>query len=487
MSFFSAGKFVRNAISTRAAWLSRLLDPRRDIDKECGHPEELIITDFKDSFRRGDIAARVVRVYPEETWANNPEIYETEDPSQTAFETAWEDNQKKFRLFAHLQRIDILSGVGRFGVLLIGVDDNLDLDQPIQGIDETGAPTTARPSKIIYLRAFDESTVAITALQTDPKNPRFGLPTEYSVQFVDAAIGLNASAANIQTKKIHWSRVLHVADNRMDSDIVGRPRMELVMNRLLDLKKILGGSGEMFWKGGFPGYSLEAVPGPDGVEIDIDEVKTKEQMEAYMNGLQRYIATTGLTVKSLNPQVADPTHHVEVQIRMIAMALSIPWRILMGVEVGQLASEQDIRVWNRRLARRQNEYVSPYILRPFIDRLIAIGVLPPVGEEGVHIDWPDLNSPTDSDKAEIAAKRTSALAQYVSGGVDVVVPPFHFLTLVLGFSDEEATSIIDEAGGRLDHLDEMRQIEQQSAEASLKQQQKVAAAPLAKPTAPGAR
>lgn len=118
----------------------------------------------------------------------------------------------------------------------------------------------------------------------------------------------------------------------------------------------------------------------------------------------------------------------------------------MGVEVGQLASEQDIRKFNRILCRRQNRYLTPYVITPFIDRLIALGILPAVSEKnGYCVDWPDLNSPSDTDKAAIAEKRTNAIAKYVQAGADMLVPPFHFLTLVLDFTDEEADSIINAA------------------------------------------
>jgi len=201
----------------------------------------------------------------------------------------------------------------------------------------------------------------------------------------------------------------------------------------------------MFWKGGFPGISLESVGTDENIEFD--EQATKDQIEAYMNGLQRYIATIGMQAKSLNVQVADPGPHLEVQIRLIAMSLGIPWRILVGSEAAQLAAEQDIRAWNRRVNRRRQGYITPFIITPFIKRLVAYGTLPK--PKDIIVVWPDLNSPGDKDKAEVAERRTNALMKYVMGGVDALVPPFHFLTLVLGYTDQEAHSIIDEMGSDL--------------------------------------
>lgn len=439
---------VRNILTSRAAWIRSLIDPRKDIDAECGYPQNILLSDYSRAFRRGDLAARVIRIFPEECWSENPDVFETEDEKETEFEKAWGELERQHQLYTHLQRIDVLSGIGRFGVLLLGVGDGLELDQPV-----VPAKGGKKLQPLYYLRSFDESLVTVKSLVTDITNSRYGQPEFYNVQFADNALGTTAdTSSSTSSKVVHWSRVIHVADNRTSSDVWGSPRLEVVFDRLLDLKKIAGGSAEMFWKGGFPGISLETSPGQDE-DIEFDAAATQEQMDAYMNGLQRYIALVGMSAKSLTPQVADPVHHVETQIRLIAMALGVPWRILMGVEVGQLAGEQDMRAWNRRLSRRREEYLNPFVIKPFVDRLIAFGVLPEPGAEGYQIQWSDLNSPSDLDKASVGEKQTNAMAKYVQGGVDALIKPFHYLTLVLDYTDEEASAIIEAAGEMLSTVD----------------------------------
>jgi len=432
---------VQNLIMERQLWLRRQIDPRRDIDAECGHPIEIQIEDYMLAFHRHDLATRVVSVFPEESWAESPQIFENEDQEETDFEKAWVDLEKEFRLLSILLRADILSGIGKYGIILMGLDDGAKLDAPVPGVKDDGEGTAGNKHQLLYLRVFDESVVKIESMETNTSSPRYGMPKTYEVTF-DSVEG---STVN-QKQMVHWSRVLHIADNRTTSEIFGRPRMEKVFNRLLDVQKIGGGSGEMFWKGGFPGLSLESLPAA-GEDVEFDEEATKEQIEAYMNGLQRYIATVGMSAKSLNVQVADPGPHLEVQIRLIAMSLGIPWRILVGSEAAQLASEQDQRAWNRRVNRRREGYITPFLITPFIERLVAYGTLPE--PENIIVHWPDLNSPGDRDKAEVAERRTNALMKYVMGGVDALVPPFLFLTLVLGYTDAEAQSIIDEMGDDL--------------------------------------
>lgn len=437
MSRFSPKELVTNLLISRTAWLRKLLDPRRDIAAECGHPEVIEIKDYHDLYERGDIARRIVNLYPEESWSESPSVVEVETDTETEFEKAWKEIEDQFKIWSYLQRLDILSGIGRFGVLLLGFDDG----------DDLGVELTGGNRKLTYIRPFEEHLVDIATLENDVTNPRFGLPTVYNIRFVDTAT-MTGETQTARAVKVHHSRIIHVADNRQNSDVYGAPRMQWTFNRLLDLRKIAGGSGEMFWKGGFPGLSLEAANPEE--DVTFDKEATEEQMDRYMNGLQRYIALVGMQAKSLSPQVADPVPHVEVQLKLIATAIGCPWRLFIGSEQAQLASGQDSKAWNKRINRRRQEYLTPFLIRPLIDRLMLFGALPTVGKYDVK--WPDLNTPSDLEKADVAERKTNALSKYVTTGMDALIPPFHYLTMIIGMTDEEAEGVIEEAGDRLDEL-----------------------------------
>jgi len=171
-----------------------------------------------------------------------------------------------------------------------------------------------------------------------------------------------------------------------------------------------------------------------------------------MNGLQRYIALEGLTANQLQTQVADPASHLECQIKNVAITLGVPFRIFLGTEEAQLAGEQDIKSWNKRLARRQNEYVTPLIIRPFIERLIAFGVLPDVS---FTVDWPDLNAPSDQEKAQVALTITDACQKYVAGNVDALIQPKDWWTMIIGLTTEQADAIEKSFSGSIE--DELAQ------------------------------
>lgn len=433
-----AKEIVSNALSTRAELIHHIIDGGgKNLNKDCGYPESISAQNYSSLYDREGIAARVVEVWPKESWAQSPLIYETEDPSQnTAFELAWDELVKTKHPLAVLQRADILSGIGRFGIILIGIDDGKEMYEPVEGLDETGNRIETQEEqsrKLLFLRAFQESVVQIDTLEQDFTSPRFGLPLVYAITFNDGK--------NSFSKRVHWHRVIHLADRREMSDVYGIPRMQRNYNRLLDVRKILGGSGEMFWKGGFPGYSFEVNPGMDST-AELDASSLRSEMENYMSGLQRYLALEGVTAKSLAPQVADPKSHLDCQLAAIALAEGIPQRILFGSERGELASSQDARAWQGRLKERQEGYLTPFVIRPFVDRLIALGVLP-TPEEGYIVFWPDLGTQTAQEKAEVIRTWADAMAKYVTGDVSQVIPIDAFLSVFGGIEQDEIDMITE--------------------------------------------
>jgi hypothetical protein len=424
-----------NALLSRAV-LAKLQNPNaHNIDYECGYPSVINIADYKAMYDRDGISARVVNIWPEECWVVEPDIYEDEDVNaETDFEKAWNALAKEKSLMEIMNRADEMSGIGRFGLIILGLGDGLTLEQPVANSNRRGVFNQLEETKLkklLYVKVADESAVTIAKRETDTKNPRYGMPVMYNVIFDN---GEDAS----ESKTVHWTRCIHIADNRKSSDIFGVPRMKNVYNRLLDIKKILSSSGEMFYKGGFPGYSFETQP--DLIDQTVDEASLKAQVEQYMNGLRRYMSTKGMTVKSLTPQVADPSQHLDSQMKNLAVSLKVPWRIFLGTEEAKIAGSQDSKAWNKRLARRQNTYLTPKIIRPLVDRLIAVGVLPQPVE--YFVDWADLDALSDNEKADIAVKRTQALAAYISGGCDALVPPQEYFTKFLDMSMEEAEAII---------------------------------------------
>jgi hypothetical protein len=85
---------------------------------------------------------------------------------------------------------------------------------------------------------------------------------------------------------------------------------------------------------------------------------------------------------------------------------------------------------------------------------MEFGALPTTKE--FEVKWPDLHTPSEEEKAKVAEHKTNAIAKYAMSGAADIVPVFHFLTEILGLTDEEAQGILDEVG---DTLEEMRELD----------------------------
>ena len=81
----------------------------RDVDKECGYPDVIVLEDYAKMYERNDIAARVVDLEPDECWKQYPEVYETEEERETKFEKAVDKIIRDTRLYSYLHRVDKVS------------------------------------------------------------------------------------------------------------------------------------------------------------------------------------------------------------------------------------------------------------------------------------------------------------------------------------------------------------------------------------------
>jgi hypothetical protein len=375
----------------RDKWRSR---GRGDIDSEAGYETSPDIFYFHNLYARSGPAARCINIWPDECWAAFPELFQDWDEDKvTPFEKAWKKVLRDALPWHYLWRADRLSRVGRYGALLLGFDDGRPLSEPVAGIDpDTGETdwSNRKRRRLLYLRTFDELYVKVKAAEQDGRSPRFGQPKTYSILFGAPAVsGPGGPESDEWVKKVseatggiplaenevHWTRIIHLAENRHSSEVYATPTLRGVIDFLHDLRKVSAGAGEMFWRGGFPGYAFETYPDLIG-RASIDEASVKQAIQDYQRGFQRYLATVGGKWSSLSMQVADPSGHVDTYLKLICCALGVPLPVFLGMQAGHQVSVQNAQDWKERLRGRQVNYLEPMVVRPFVNRLIAAGVLP---------------------------------------------------------------------------------------------------------------
>jgi hypothetical protein len=399
---------------------------KRDLDIACGYPDDITVTDYYNMYDRGDVASRVITAYPEYCWKEVPDVYEIEDKRITKFERAWKNltSRNDISIFAALHSLDKLCGIGTFGVLLIGFNDGKELIQPV---------TDA--SDILYMQAFDETKVNITQFDTDTSSKRFSLPVMYSIQMSTGNTGSSI------TRDVHYTRIIHAGEGMDENPVYGRPRLKSVYNRFLDIKKVLGGSAEMFWKGGFPGTLFELDPEAEPTAASLTEMK--EQIWNYENSLSRILRLQGVKPHALSVQIASPAEHLAAQFQTIAATTGIPARVLFGSEQAQLASGQDRKNWYDRVKARRNLFCIPVIVNPFVIRLQEVGILPEV--KSFRVVWPEDNMMDTKEQADVARVMTEALCRYADSPLASSIMPFdQFMLRVLAY-DSDVVRVIMEA------------------------------------------
>ncbi len=367
---------------------------QRDLYYTLGYLRVIMWFDLAGRFQRGGIAQRLVKAPCRATWRAAPEVIENPDPAkQTKFEKDFSAFATRTNLFHYLERADVVSGIGRYGCLLLG-GGGVDLSQPLK----KGQP-------IKYLAVFSEYSARILSLETNPADPRFGLPSFYRLNLGTDLIG---GAPAMQFVKVHWTRVIHLAEDRLEDEVFGIPRMLPVWNYLDDLEKVVGGSAEAFWHTADRG--LQADVDKDLNLLDDDAKDLSNEIDEYMHGQRRFLRTQGVKLNVLGAQVADPSGPFKAILSLIAGTKQIPQRVLLGTEAGHLASTEDGASWKETISDRQRLYAGPCILRPLINRLVDFEIIrPPKDYDGYTEVWPDLLAISETDKAINAMRYGTAI------------------------------------------------------------------------------
>lgn len=462
-----------NTTSMRRGAGSTSLDRRRDIPVECGFPNDDAITAevLRDLYNRDSLVARIVEVWPKECWQVTPEIYETDDNTiETPFEQAWDQlgsslvnepgyhkEEKGSSIWEYLLRADIECGKGRYGGILLGLNDGKDLSEPVEIKALKSSQTQPLPSpngsatkssetkhKLTFLRVFDEMMCQISAREPNRTSPRYGHPTEYLVTFDAPEDGQSiGGGVVIGSQRVHWTRIVHIVDNILPNDITGVPRVKPVLNDVLTAQKSRWGSGEMFWNGASPKLSFETHPQLGG-DVIINKSRMKDQIENTLRGLQQWWLLSGMSAKQIAPNVVDPKPFIDSCIQSICIKIETPVPVFIGYEVGELAGSMNVEEWRARVKRRQTGFCTSRIVCPFVNRLINIGVLP-VPPEGYIVKWPDITGQSQKDKVQIQSMRINIVVAYIKNQLDRFIPPVEFLVRFLDMEQEEAKTLVDMA------------------------------------------
>ncbi len=393
----------------------------RDLYTSLGYLESPTLADYRERYERGGIAGRVIDWLPEMVWGSGIfQVVETTKPDTVSqFESDMEELLgSNLNIQSRIMKADKLASSRQYSVILIGTTDP-HLDQPLTRL-------SGGIKSILYLLQLPQERATITdwiggsgteeERLRDRSDPNFGKPKYYELKIGSSASSVSSELIDITSRgvgltpvKVHYTRILHICPNSLEDDVYGDPGLKRVWNDFDDFYKIKGGGAETEWiQSSLPtlfdldkDFLVSSGNTPEEDEEVLEELR--QEVEAIANKERSYGLTQGVTASPLagKGRQVNIASNGEFILKIIAGAKKIPFRELIGNQLGLRSSEQDAQMVRGRVDEYVREHADP-LLRSLIDRLIQWGVVhKPISGKYKFI-WPKIEELNELAKSELA-------------------------------------------------------------------------------------
>jgi hypothetical protein len=302
--------------------------------------------------------------------------------------------------------------VGRYAGVILRFADSKPFDQPVDtvpgGLDG-----------IVEVIPAWEGQLTVSEYDTDQTSQTYGQPKMF--QFNESAVDTRKQQPRSlivhPDRVIIWSR---------DGTVNGESALEPGYNALVDTEKVRGAGGEGFWKNAKSAPVLEVdkeakieqMAQAMGVPVGEVADKMDAQVADWNRGFDQLLMLQGMTAKTLNVTLPSPEHFYGAPKEEFAASMGIPVKILVGMQTGERASQEDAAEWAQTCMSRRANQTIPSIMA-FVNRLERVGILP---ERDWHIEWADLTEASMGEKIDRAVKMADVNQKMKDGGEVVFTP-----------------------------------------------------------------
>lgn len=375
-------------------------DTLHNIYLDFGYPQNLDFYNYWNMYRRFGIAKNVCELPVSITWMRTPRV----ESDNAQFIREFERLADALSLWIRLSAVDNRQRVGRYAGLFMRIRDGKKPNEPIDGrLNGIGS--------IMQIVPLYEGQLEVLEVDNDPLSERYGLPTMY--EFSGGAVG-NRNDKIANSFSIHPDRIVIISEDADNGGIYGVSALEAPYNSLMDLRKILGGGGEGFYKNSAQSIIFNLQDGASAKANEALLQRFNEQYDEFArNRMRRAMWTPGMDAKTLESTLINPKEFFFNSLYDVAASSKIPATILIGQQTGRLASSEDSRSFLSTMNSRRENFGTEAV-NAVIDWFIEHGVLPLAQ---YSIDWDDLLALSQKEQlgnAELLAKINDA--QFKSGG-----------------------------------------------------------------------
>lgn len=446
-AFEQAARYVANTTTTGNSVSDNIRTPgdiipilgsqyngERDIYEVLGYIRNPDIDDYRARYERQDIAEKIISLPPEDTWKGSPELTDQDGEEQSEFESAIEDLEQQTQYLQYLRRTDVVAGIGQYGLLFIGTDIDTEQETDEGEVDlgeELPENSLSGPEDISYFQPIAQDSVENWRLGSEdglnPNDEMYNKPVRYKIDFSPI------DESESDERWVHHTRILHMPSApRDESEIKSDPRLQSILNRLFDLEKVVGSSAEMYWSGADRKFffNIDSENAQDIPDNELDRLE--QEAEQLVHQMRQHMKTFNMDLEVVGGDDPDPSGVIDSILKFISGAKGIPVRKLVGSERGELASSQDEANWFGQIEYRRNTFAEPVILRPFLQMMIELGVLPEPNGGRFEVEWPNLFELNEVEETQVQINRSEVLDN-LSGGNPQNLPAdnealFEFIT-----------------------------------------------------------
>ena len=386
---------IRSRIAQLISGSNYTGDTLHQIELDYGYPDALTFEMFWNMYRRFGIAKNVVELPVDIGWGDNPKV--------EGFGTDLDVLIDDLNLWQRLKGVDIRQRVGRYAGLFMRVRDNQKPDTELMPQSGVGALMDIIP---LY-----EGQLEVDSIDSDPMSETYGLPVMY--RFKGGGVG-SRNTKNNDSFNIHPSRLVMCAEGSDNGGIHGIPALESCYNSLMDLRKIIGGGAEGFYKNAAQSVVFKLMDAASAMSNKELLDKFNEHWDDFsQNRARRGLWTPGLDPKTLDSNLSIPKEFFAVALNDVASASKIPATLLIGQQTGRLASDEDSRHFLSMLNSRRMNFQTE-LVRNVLDWCIKYRILKSVEYE---LEWSDLLAASNKEKLDNAAQMALVNKdQFSSGG-----------------------------------------------------------------------